>query len=231
MSFIDEHAESTGKVGAVGFCFGGGDGQSAWLRRAPSSTPASPITAGRSRRRRCPTSGRRCMLHYAEKDDGVNAGIEAYEAALKANNKKYVKHVYAGTQHSFNNDLGAAATTRRPPISPGSAPSSSSANTSALRRARRELVAARRRSHDVQLSPCGEGVDRSASHGRRVARRLPLLSLKRRASRAPARRAGHADKQRAIRNSAARPATARRCRDCWPAGRARCASPTPSARR
>ena len=48
------------------------------------------------------------MLHYAEKDDGVNAGIEAYETALKANNKKYVKHVYAGAQHAFNNDLSAA---------------------------------------------------------------------------------------------------------------------------
>jgi carboxymethylenebutenolidase len=48
------------------------------------------------------------MLHYAENDAGVNAGIEAYEQALKANNKRYVKHVYPGTQHAFNNDLGAA---------------------------------------------------------------------------------------------------------------------------
>jgi carboxymethylenebutenolidase len=48
------------------------------------------------------------MLHYAEKDDGVNAGIAAYEAALKANNKKYTLHMYAGTQHAFNNDTGAA---------------------------------------------------------------------------------------------------------------------------
>ena len=48
------------------------------------------------------------MLHYAEKDDGVNAGIAAYEAALKANNKKYTLHMYPGTQHAFNNDLGAA---------------------------------------------------------------------------------------------------------------------------
>ena len=48
------------------------------------------------------------MLHYADKDDGVNAGIADYEAALKANNKKYVLHQYPGTQHAFNNDLGAA---------------------------------------------------------------------------------------------------------------------------
>ena len=48
------------------------------------------------------------LLHYAENDEGVNAGIAAYEAALKANNKKYTIHTYPGTQHAFNNDTGAA---------------------------------------------------------------------------------------------------------------------------
>ena len=48
------------------------------------------------------------MLQYAENDEGVNAGIAAYEAALKANNKRYVLHMYPGTQHAFYNDLGAA---------------------------------------------------------------------------------------------------------------------------
>jgi carboxymethylenebutenolidase len=48
------------------------------------------------------------LLHYAEKDDAVNAGIAAYEAALKANNKTYTIHHYPGTQHAFNNDTGAA---------------------------------------------------------------------------------------------------------------------------
>ena len=48
------------------------------------------------------------LLQYAENDDGVNAGIAAYEAALKANNKKYTLHIYPGTQHAFNNDPGAA---------------------------------------------------------------------------------------------------------------------------
>ena len=38
----------------------------------------------------------------------MNAGIAAYEAALKANNKKYTLHMYPGTQHAFFNDLGAA---------------------------------------------------------------------------------------------------------------------------
>jgi carboxymethylenebutenolidase len=48
------------------------------------------------------------LLQYAEKDDAVNAGIADYEAALKANNKKYTIYTYPGTQHAFNNDLGAA---------------------------------------------------------------------------------------------------------------------------
>ena len=48
------------------------------------------------------------LLHYADKDDGVNASVPAYEAALKANNKKYTAYTYAGTQHAFNNDTAEA---------------------------------------------------------------------------------------------------------------------------
>ena len=48
------------------------------------------------------------LLHYAENDEGVNAGIPAYEAALKANGKRYTIYTYPGTQHAFNNDTGAA---------------------------------------------------------------------------------------------------------------------------
>jgi len=48
------------------------------------------------------------LLHYAGNDERVNAGITAYEAALKANNKKYTLFMYPGAQHAFNNDTGAA---------------------------------------------------------------------------------------------------------------------------
>jgi carboxymethylenebutenolidase len=44
------------------------------------------------------------MLHYAGNDQGVNAGIPAFEEALKANGKTYTKYVYEGTQHGFHND-------------------------------------------------------------------------------------------------------------------------------
>jgi carboxymethylenebutenolidase len=107
VSFLKRHPESTGKVGAVGFCFGGG-----LANRLAVSSPELDATVSYYGRQvpaaQVPNIRGPIMLHYAEKDDGVNAGIEAYEAALKANNKKYVKHLYPGTQHAFNNELGAA---------------------------------------------------------------------------------------------------------------------------
>jgi carboxymethylenebutenolidase len=107
VSFLKKHPESTGKVGAVGFCFGGLmvnrlaasskelDAGVAYYGRQVPADQVKNITAP-------------LLLHYAEKDDGVNAGIKDYEAALKANNKKYTLYMYPGTQHAFNNDLGAA---------------------------------------------------------------------------------------------------------------------------
>jgi carboxymethylenebutenolidase len=107
VSFLKKHPESTGKVGAVGFCFGGLmvnrlaasskelDAGVAYYGRQVPADQVKNITAT-------------LLLHYADKDDGVNAGIAGYEAALKANNKKYTIYQYPGTQHAFNNDLGAA---------------------------------------------------------------------------------------------------------------------------
>jgi carboxymethylenebutenolidase len=46
------------------------------------------------------------LLQYAENDDNIDKGIAAYEAALKANNKRYTINIYPGTQHAFNNDTG-----------------------------------------------------------------------------------------------------------------------------
>ena len=107
VSFLKGHAESTGKVGAVGFCFGG-----LMINRLAASSPeldAGVAYYGRQvAAAQVPNIKAALLLHYADKDDGVNAGIEAYEQALKANNKKYTKHVYPGTQHAFFNDTGAA---------------------------------------------------------------------------------------------------------------------------
>src|SRR5690606_19405991 len=87
VSFLKTHAESTGKVGAVGFCFGGGvvnrlatdsgdlDAGVAYYGPQPPADKVAAIKAP-------------LLLHYAENDNNVNKGIEAYEAALKAGNKK-----------------------------------------------------------------------------------------------------------------------------------------------
>jgi carboxymethylenebutenolidase len=107
VSFLKTHPESTGKIGAVGFCFGG----LMVNRLAVASGELDAAVAYYGRQvpaAQVPNIKAALLLHYAEKDDGVNAGIAAYEAALKANNKKYTLHTYPGAQHAFNNDTGAA---------------------------------------------------------------------------------------------------------------------------
>jgi len=107
VAFLKKHPESTGKVGAVGFCFGGG-----MVNRLAAASPELDAGVAYYGRQvpaaQVPAIQAALLLHYAENDAGVNAGVAAYEAALKANNKKYVKYVYPGTQHAFNNDLSAA---------------------------------------------------------------------------------------------------------------------------
>jgi len=107
VDFLQKFPESTGKVGAVGFCFGG-----LMVNRLAAASPA--LDAGVAYYGRqvpagdVPNINAALMLHYAEHDAGVNAGIAAYEAALKANNKSFVIYNYPGAQHAFNNDTGGA---------------------------------------------------------------------------------------------------------------------------
>lgn len=107
VSFLKKHAESTGKVGAVGFCFGG-----LMVNRLAASSPdldAGVAFYGRQvPAAQVPNIKAPLLLNYAENDDGVNSTVPAYEAALKANNKKYTMYTYPGTQHAFFNDTGAA---------------------------------------------------------------------------------------------------------------------------
>jgi len=107
VAFLHSHAESTGRVGAVGFCFGGGV-----VNRM--ATDSADLAAGvayygaQSPADKVPAIKAALLLNYAETDENINKGIAAYEAALKANNKKYMLYSYPGTQHAFNNDTGAA---------------------------------------------------------------------------------------------------------------------------
>jgi len=107
VSFLKSHPESTGKVGAVGFCFGG-----LMVNRLAASSPELDAGVAYYGRQipaaQVPNIKAALMLHYAENDDAVNAGIAAYEEALKANNKKYTLYKYPGAQHAFNNDTSVA---------------------------------------------------------------------------------------------------------------------------
>jgi carboxymethylenebutenolidase len=101
--FMKTHAESTGKVGAVGFCFGGGV-----VNRLAAGDPdlaaAVPYYGAQIPAEMVPAIKAPLLIHYAENDENINKGIAAYEAALKANNKRYTIYIYPGAQHAFSDD-------------------------------------------------------------------------------------------------------------------------------
>ena len=105
--FLAGHPESTGKVGAVGFCWGGGYANQ--LAAAGTSLAASVPYYGRQLpAEEVPKITAPLCLHYAGLDERINAGIADYEAALEANNKTYEIYMYEGANHAFNNDTNAA---------------------------------------------------------------------------------------------------------------------------
>jgi carboxymethylenebutenolidase len=107
LAMLKAHPDANGKVGAVGFCWGGL--QVNWLAASDPTLNAGVPYYGRQPSADAVANIRApLMLHYAENDPGVNAGIAAYEAALKAAGKSYELHMYAGAQHAFNNDTGPA---------------------------------------------------------------------------------------------------------------------------
>jgi carboxymethylenebutenolidase len=105
--FLADHPESTGKVGAVGFCWGGGYAN----QLAAAGTPLNasvPYYGRQLPAEEVPNITAALLLQYAGLDERINAGIADYEAALKANNKTYEIYVYEGASHAFNNDTNAA---------------------------------------------------------------------------------------------------------------------------
>ena len=101
--WLKAHAQSTGKVGVVGFCFGGGICNQLAVR-LPDLAAAVPFYGRQANVADVPKIKAPLLLHYAANDQGVNAGWPAYEEALKANGKTYTGYVYENTQHGFHND-------------------------------------------------------------------------------------------------------------------------------
>ena len=101
--FLERHPESTGKVGAVGFCWGGG-GINRIAVLAPDLKAAVAYYGVQVPADQVPAIRAPLLLHYAGLDQRVNAGIAAYEAALKANDKRYTIYIYPDVNHAFNND-------------------------------------------------------------------------------------------------------------------------------
>lgn len=107
VDFLKGHADSTGKVGAIGFCWGGG-----MVNQLATASPdfgAGVAYYGRTPDPAAvPNIKARMLLHYAGLDERINAGIADYEAALKAAGVDHTVHVYEGVNHAFNNDTSAA---------------------------------------------------------------------------------------------------------------------------
>ena len=102
--WLKARPDSTRKLGAVGFCFGGGMVNQLAVRLGKDLNAGVAFYGRQAGADDVPKIEAPLMLHYAGNDQGVNAGIAAYEAALKANNKKYELFMYDGKQHGFHND-------------------------------------------------------------------------------------------------------------------------------
>jgi carboxymethylenebutenolidase len=101
--YLRTHPECTGKVGVVGFCFGGYIAN-AMAVRLPDLGASVPFYGTGASGEDVPRIQAPLLLHFAELDERVNATWPEYEVALKANKKDFTAYIYPGVNHGFHND-------------------------------------------------------------------------------------------------------------------------------
>src|SRR3712207_2192675 len=102
--WLKTRPDSKGKLGAVGFCFGGGMVNQLAVRLGPDLNAGVAFYGRQAAVEDVPKISAPLLLQYAGNDQRINEGIAAYEAALKANNKVHQVYMYEGKQHGFHND-------------------------------------------------------------------------------------------------------------------------------
>ncbi len=106
VKYLKTHPQSTGKVGCMGFCWGGGMTNQVAVN-SPDLAAAVPFYGRQPAPEDVPKIKASMLLHYAGLDERINAGIEAFEAALKEASVEYKMFMYEGAGHAFFNDTGS----------------------------------------------------------------------------------------------------------------------------
>jgi carboxymethylenebutenolidase len=102
--YLKAHELSNGKLGATGFCWGGGTTNFLAVTLGADLQAAVPYYGAAADTASVPSIKSPLLIQYAENDERINAMWPAYEAALKAANVPYEMHIYPGTQHGFHNN-------------------------------------------------------------------------------------------------------------------------------
>ena len=102
--YLKAHAQSSGKLGAVGFCWGGGMVNHLAVVLGAELSAGVPFYGAAPAAQDMDKVKTPLLIHFAEDDERINAMWPAYEAALEANGAPYEAHVYPGTRHGFHNN-------------------------------------------------------------------------------------------------------------------------------